>query len=348
MDETETPGAALDAAPEAALDTAPAEASEAAPERGPELPPFVTATKPATDIRTRIQEAGGLSLDRLPMLSVVFDRLATACSDAAKHLAASTTFYSLSGVESGRFGEFLDAYDANAVVGIFQAPEWDGHVLVGLDRDFLYTMVEVLFGSDGAEPPVEDERTFSAIELRIAQMVFEQVGKALESSFGLVSQTAFRLERMETRMEFAVIGRRSNKAVQAKFLLQALNRGGEMFLIIPQTVLNPLRPALGKVLTGESAARDPRWAEQIAAEVQKTTVRLRAVLEERHLTLGEIAGLKVGQVLTLDATPTTRIKLEGNDRPLFWCRAGQSQGSYVLRVEESINPEKEGGHGLLG
>ena len=253
------------------------QAFDAAPEAAPALPPFVTAIKPAADIRARIQEAGGLSLDRLPMLHVVFDRLATACSDAAKHLAASPTFYSLSGVESGRFGEFLDAYDANAVVGIFQAPDWDGHVLVGLDRDFIYTMVEVLFGSDGSEPPVEDERTFSAIELRIAQMVFEQVGKALESSFGLVSRTAFRLERTETRMEFAVIGRRSNKAVQAKFLLQALNRGGEMFLIIPQTVLNPLRPALGKVLTGESAARDPRWAEQIAAEVQKTTVRLRAV-----------------------------------------------------------------------
>ena len=329
-------------------------AVEAVP--APELPPFVTAAKPvdkpadkpAADIRARIQEAGGLSLDRLPMLSVVFDRLATACSDAAKHLAASSTFYSLSGVESGRFGEFLDPHDSNAVVGIFHASSWDGHVLVGLDRDFIYTMTEVLFGSDGSEPPVEDERTFSAIELRISQMVFEQVGKALESSFGLVSQTAFRLERTETRMEFAVIGRRSNKAIQAKFLLQALNRGGEMFLIIPQTVLNPLRPALGKVLTGESSARDPRWAEQIAAEVQKTTVRLRAVLEERHLTLGEIAGLKVGQVLTLDATPATRIKLEGNDRPLFWCRAGQSQGSYVLRVEDAINPEKEGGHGLLG
>lgn len=306
------------------------------------------AQKPATDIRARIQEAGGLSLDRLPMLSVIFDRLATACSDAAKHQASSSTFYSLSGVESGRFGEMLDAYDANAVVGIFHAPEWDGHILVGLDRDFIYTMVEVLFGADGSEPPVEEERNFSAIELRIAQMVFEQVGKALESSFGLVSQTPFRLERMETRMEFAIIGRRSNKSVQAKFLLQALNRGGEMFLIIPQTVLNPLRPALGKVLTGESAARDPRWAQQITAEVHKTAVRLRAVLEERHLTLGEIAGLKVGQVLELDATPATRIKLEGNDRPLFWCRAGQSQGAYVLRVEEAINPEKEGADGLLG
>jgi flagellar motor switch protein FliM len=218
---------------------------------------------------------------------------------------------------------------------------------VGFDRDFIFTMVEVLFGADGAEQPVEDERSFSAIELRIAQMLFEQVGRALEASFALVSRTPFILERTETRMEFAVIGRRSNKSVQAKFLLQALNRGGEMFIIIPQTVLNPLRPSLAKVLTGASTARDPRWAHQIAAEVQRTAVTLRAVLEERHLTLGEIAGLKVGQVLTLDATPTTRIKLEGNDKPLFWCQAGQSQGAYVLRIEDTISQDKEGaGHGL--
>ena len=61
------------------------QAFDAAPEAAPALPPFVTAIKPAADIRARIQEAGGLSLDRLPMLHVVFDRLATACSDAAKH-----------------------------------------------------------------------------------------------------------------------------------------------------------------------------------------------------------------------------------------------------------------------
>ena len=64
-----------------------------------------------------------------------------------------------------------------------------------------------------------------------------------------------------------------------------------------------MRPALAKVLTGDSAARDPAWTQQIATEVQKAQVTLRAVLEERTLTLGEIAGLKVGQVIGLDATP---------------------------------------------
>lgn len=297
--------------------------------------------QPSVDLKTRLKEAGGLSLERLPMLHVVFDRLTTACADNLKHLVASSVFFSFNGVRSGPFGEMLDAYDNDAVAGIFHAAEWDSHILVAFDRDFIFTMVEALFGSDGGEPPVEDERPFSQIELRLAQMMFEQIGKALESSFSLVSATPFRLERTETRMEFAVIGGRSNKAVEAKFMLQALNRGGEMVVVIPQSVINPMRPQLAKVLTGDTAARDPRWTRQMAAEVQKAEVTLRAVIEERHLTLGEIADLKVGQVLTLDATPSTRVMLEGNDRPLFWCHMGQAQGSYVLRVDEAIAQGQE-------
>lgn len=296
----------------------------------------------AADIRARLIEAGGLSLDRMPMLNVVFDRLTSGCSDNLKPLVASPVYFAFNGFASGRFGEMLDAYENNAVAGIFHAPEWDSHILVGLDRDFLFTMVEALFGSDGGEPPVEDERAFSSLEIRLAQTILEQVGRALESSFSLVSATPFRLERTETRMEFAVIGGRNNKAVEAKFTIQALNRGGEMFLILPQSVINPMRPALSKVLTGDTAARDPKWTQQIAAEVQKAEVTLRAVLEERLLTLGEIADLKVGQIIGLDATPSTRVKLEGNDRPLFWCHMGQAQGSYVLRVDEAIAQDKEG------
>jgi flagellar motor switch protein FliM len=103
-----------------------------------------------------------------------------------------------------------------------------------------------------------------------------------------------------------------------------------------------MRPALSRVLTGDSAGRDPKWTQQISAEVQKARVTLRAVLEERTLTLGEIADLKIGQVLELDATPATRVKLEGNDRPLFWCHMGQAQGSYMLRVDEVIAQDKGG------
>jgi flagellar motor switch protein FliM len=301
----------------------------------------MSGTHSATDIRDMLLDAAGLSLDRLPMLHVIFDRMSTSCAEHLRHMAASPMYYSLSGLESGRITEILEMYEANAVAGIFHAPEWDSHILIGFDRDFIYTMVEVLFGSDGSEPPVEEARGFSNIELRMAQTLFEQVAKSLQASFSLVVDTKFKLERIETRMDFAVIGRRNNQAIAAKFLLQALNRGGEMFVIIPQSVLNPMRKVLSQVVTGESSGRDPRWMKQIATEVKKTEVTLKAVLEERFLSLGEIADLKVGDVIELQATPRSRVKLEGNQQGLFWCHMGQSEGSYVLKVDELIDQEKE-------
>ncbi|WP_112664665.1 flagellar motor switch protein FliM [Microvirga flavescens] len=294
-----------------------------------------------TDIRDRLLDAAGLSLDRLPMLHVIFDRMSTYCADHLRHLAASPMYYSLSHIESGRIGDILESYESNAIAGVFNATEWDSQVLVGFDRDFLFTMVEVLLGADGSEPPVDEERGFSNIELRISQAIFEQMGKALQASFALVADTAFKFERLETRMDFAVIGRRNNQAVVAKFLLQALNRGGEMFVIIPQSVLNPMRQTLARVLSGDSSARDPRWTKQIASEVKRTEVSLRAVLEERHLTLGELADLKIGQVLELQATPRSRVKLEGNEQALFWCHVGQAEGSYVLRIDDFVDQEQE-------
>ncbi|APT30631.1 MULTISPECIES: FliM/FliN family flagellar motor switch protein [Methylobacterium] len=295
----------------------------------------------ANDIRDRLLDAAGLSLDRLPMLHVILDRAATFCAEQLRHLAASPVYFSLSNVESQRFGDILEPYEANAVAGIFKAPEWDSHILVGFDRDFIFTMVEALLGADGSEPPLDEERSFSNIEMRIAQRLFEQIGKAMQSAFALVADTPFKLERTELRMDFAVIGRRNNQAVAAKFVLQALNRGGEMFIVIPQSVLNPMRQSLARILVGETSARDSRWTKQIAGEVQKTPVTLKAILEEKQLTLGEIAELSVGQVLELRATPRSRVKLVGNDRDLFWCDVGQEEGGVVLRVDRFIDQDQE-------
>ncbi|SHO63242.1 flagellar motor switch protein FliM [Pseudoxanthobacter soli DSM 19599] len=293
------------------------------------------------DIRDMLLDAAGLSLDRLPMLHVVFDRLAAFCADSLRHLAASQAYYSLSHVESGRIGDILEVYEANAIAGVFHVPTWDTHVIVGFDRDFVFTIIEVLFGSDGSEPPLDEERSFSNIELRVAQALFEEIAKALQMSFALVSDVQFKFERVETRMDFAVIGRRNNLAVAAKFLLQAIGRGGEMFVIIPQSALTPMRQQLARVVSGESSGRDPTWARQIRSEVQRAEVSLRAILEERQIELGEVADFHIGQIIQLQATPLSPVKLECNDQALFWCSLGQSEGNYKLKIEDVVSYEQE-------
>jgi len=130
-------------------------------------------------------------------------------------------------------------------------------------------------------------------------------------------------------------------SVCANVMLQALYRGGQMFLIIPHSALNPLRQKLTHVVVGDARASDPNWREKMEAEVQRTDVKLDAVLEEREMTLADVAKFQVGQVIELDSTPRSLARLESNNQVLFWCKIGQMDGFYAMQVADPVDQKRE-------
>jgi flagellar motor switch protein FliM len=286
-------------------------------------------------------DAAGISIDRMPMLNVIFDRMAATCTDSLQPMAGTPCYFSVSGISNGRVGDIIKEYEANAVAAVLYAEQWDTRILIMLDGDFVFTMVEALFGSDGAEPPIDVERSFSNIELRVVQVLFERFAKALQSAFSAISNVTFRLERVETAMASLAIGRSGNMSICANIMLQALYRGGQMFLIIPHSALNPLRQKLAHVVVSDGRAADPNWREQMESEVHRTEVTLSAVLEQRILPLGDVAKFHVGQVLELDATPRTLARLESNNQVLFWCQIGQRDGYYAMQVADPVDQKRE-------
>lgn len=292
-------------------------------------------------ITDRLLDAAGISVDRLPMLPVVFDRMARVMADAMRQKSPSPSYVSVSCIENTRIGDVLDEFEANALVAVLYSPEWDARVLIGFDRDFIFTMIDVLLGADGTEPPIDEERSFSNIETRIARTIFEVALKALEESFSPIAATSLKIERIESRMDFAVVGRRNNPAMVARLLLQAIGRGGEIFVVMPHSTLNPLRQNLSQVLSGEMSSRDKQWTQHFHNEIQRTEVKLEAILEEREFTLADLCDLQVGQVIELQATARSPVTLACNQQPVFTCQLGQLDGSYTLQIEDLIHEEKD-------
>jgi flagellar motor switch protein FliM len=267
--------------------------------------------------------------------------MAVTCTESLQPMAGTPCYFSVNGITNGRVGDIVKDYESNAVAAVFYAEQWDTRVLIVLDGDFVFTIVEAMFGSDGAEPPMDVERAFSNVELRVAQALFERFAKALQSAFAATSEVTFTLERVETAMASLAVGRTGNMSICANMMLQALYRGGQMFIIIPHSALNPLRQKLAHVLVGDGRAADPNWREQMESEVQRTEVTLSAVLEERMITFADVARFHVGQVLELEATPRTLAKLESNNQVLFWCQIGQLDGYYALQVADPVDQKRE-------
>jgi len=151
----------------------------------------------------------------------------------------------------------------------------------------------------------------------------------------------FRLDRIETRLDFVAIAPRTAFGVRTKLKIRILGRESNVFVLIPQTALNSVRQDLGRDLSAELSVRDPRWTMQIQKEIGQTEITVRGLIEERHFSLEDIAGLKEGQVLTLQATAKTRVKLECNAEHIFWCDLGQADGYYTLRIQDFVNQEQE-------
>ena len=58
-------------------------------------------------------------------------------------------------------------------------------------------------------------------------------------------------------------------------------------------------------------------------------------------TLGDIASLRAGEVLALQANAKTQVRLECNAEPLFFCDLGQADGVYTLRTDDFVDQEQE-------
>jgi flagellar motor switch protein FliM len=296
----------------------------------------------------RLFDSAGISIERMPMLRVIFDRLAMLCSENARQLSTAPAYFTVNSIKTERLGKVLEAAEGKATVSVLLAQAWDARIMVGLDNKLVFALVEALFGGDGSEAPYAENRALTNIEMRVAQKTFDLITRSLQSAFSVIQETHFKFERSETRMDFAVIAPRNSFAVLAKLNLRILGRSGEIFVLLPQAALNPIRQSLSVDHTNDVAAADPRWTRQIETEVSKAEVIVQAILEEEGFTLGDIAALKVGNILRLKSTPRSRVKLECNDEPLFWCQLGQADGNYTLRVDDAVDKEQDFLGGLVG
>jgi flagellar motor switch protein FliM len=279
--------------------------------------------------------------DPLESLKGAFERLAARCTETLGELAPVPMDLAFRDMASCPIGDAHAGFGETAMIGAFQTPDKGIRILVGADTALLDASLDAVFGADGSEP-ANGERAATRIGLRLAGTIFQRVIDELRPSLFGSKAAALELEKVYTADELPAPARRDESSVVARFGLSMLDRAGEMFVILPQSALQGVQPGAATAAGGgASAPGDTGWSKRIEQEVQRTEVTLHAVLDERQLTLGEIAGLHVGQVLALKATPRSNVKVVCNDQTMFWCELGQAQGMYTLRIKDFPDQERE-------
>ncbi len=284
---------------------------------------------------------GAKATERLTGLKASFERLAERCAENLCQLSPSPIEIALKDLAPSGEGDILAAYGELAPVAVYHAPDRRSRIVIGADLACMDAALDAVFGADGSEPPSERRYAGTGIELRLAGAIFDLIAEALRGTFAGTVAAPMERERLEPVEKLPPAARQGDGALLAKLAVTVLEREGEAFVLLPKAALQGLQKTAATAASPAATARDPRWSRLIEHEVQRTEVTLQAVLDEQKLTLGEVAGLHVGQMLTLRAGPRSQVKMVCKDQILFWCELGQADGAYTLRVKDFPDEEQE-------
>ena len=294
-----------------------------------------------SDIGERLKALAKLSIDKLPVLNTVIERMAASCVEEFRQYCQPAFGAFVNQIVTGDSWDLLEAL-SDSIATIFYCREWDARIVIGVERRLMFTIVEAMFGGEGTEPPFESTRAFTALEIRIAKAVCEFAAKALESAFSSIYEITLEPERTETALEFTTLGQTSMMMVHAAVLLQVLDQGGVMYILIPISSLNPIRQKLERERKPPPVSFDPRWTHAMHNRISTTEVQVHAFISGKQLELGELARLKPGTTIELEGTGQDVI-LECEGDRLFRGHLGQAQGYFTITVDGPADNEQGSG-----
>ena len=282
-----------------------------------------------------------VSYERLPMLEIVFDRLVRLSTTSLRNFTSDNVEVALDSISSVRFGDYLNSIPLPAILSVIKAEEWDNFGLFTVDSALIYSMIDVLLGGRRVGGNIRIEgRPYTTIEMALARRMIEVILEDTHKAFEPLTEVNFRIERLETNPRFAAISRPANAAILIELRIEMDDRGGKVEILLPYSTIEPIREQLLQMYMGEKFGRDPIWEGHLATEIFAADIEVDAILHEVKLPLSRVLGLKPGDTVMFDRSPSDPIKLRCGDVELTEAIMGHIGNNVSVRVSRPLNPPK--------
>jgi flagellar motor switch protein FliM len=292
-------------------------------------------------------DSAGQAIERLPGVVFAFEQFALNIPAAAGSLLKLESAPTLEAIRPESLFTSLGESQGK-LASVLHSVTLDARMMLIFDHKIAESLIATVFGDESVSLGERSPRAPTTIELHLVAELARRLAGALEAAFDGFTGLELRLERLERLADTYALGRRDGPAVEARLTLES--RVGPLALVVlaPQAALAPLRKQLATEPGAESGGGDPRWARQLEQGVARARVAVSAVLDELPMSLGDIAALSPGQVLTLHGSGMGRVRLECEGREMFWCKLGQGDGRYSLEIEAAVEPEDNSIESALG
>lgn len=272
---------------------------------------------------------------RMPTLELVNERFARHMRISLFNMMRRTAEVSINGVEMLKFGEYVHSLFVPTSLNMVRFRPLKGTALITMEARLVFILVENFFGGDGRYHAKIEGREFTPTERRIIQMLLKLVFEDYKEAWAPVMDVGFEYLDSEVNPAMANIVSPTEVIVVSSFHIELDGGGGDFHVVMPYSMLEPIRELLDAGVQSDKGDTDLRWSKALRDEVMDVSVGLKAKLLEIDLPLRKLMELKAGDIIPVEMPESLMVYVEG--LPTFRAKMGRSKKNNVaLKITEKI------------
>lgn len=321
--EDETPAAAAPAS----------EPKAAAPARKPKAEASAASVQPYS-LGTQERIVRG----RMPTLELINERFARLMRLGLLNYMQRAAEITTHPVKVVKYGEFMRNLVMPTNLNLVSVKPLRGTGLFVFDPSLVFLVVDNMFGGDGRFHMRVEGREFTVTEQRIIRSLLKVVFDEYQKAWQPVHPLQFEFIRAEMNSQFANVATPSEIVITSTFTVEIGNVTTEMHIVMPYSMIEPIRDLLYSAMQSDHLSSDRRWVQSMREQLHNAEVEVVASMGTTEVTLGDLLNMKVGDVIPLNVPSNIAAEIDGI--AVMECRYGTHNGQYALLVDKFVGDIK--------
>ncbi|MFJ7735223.1 flagellar motor switch protein FliM [Lysinibacillus sp. NPDC097287] len=260
-----------------------------------------------------------------------------------------TTFFSaqlrsyvqitVASVDQIPFEEFVRSIPNMTLINVFEVPPLDGNILMEINPNIAYSMLDRLMGGSGASHSNVDNLT--EIETKIMTNLFERSFDNLREAWENIAEIDPILVELEVNPQFLQMISPNETVVVISLNTIIGETSGMINICIPHVVLEPIVPNLSVRYWMQTNTKEmsPEQTQMLEKRVKQAQLPLSVELGITDITIEDFLLMQIGDVIQLDQKIADPLMLRVGTLPKFTVQPGKQGKKLAIQI---IDPLKGG------
>lgn len=273
---------------------------------------------------------------RMPILEIIYERFIRQFRVSLSNSLRKISTISMISTDLLKFGEFVNTLPIPSCMCIMRFNELRGPALIVFESKLAYAIIDSYFGGTDRPFTKIEGKEFTSIELSFMKRVMDMAISDLEEAWAPVHRIDAQYLRTEINPQFVGVVPPSDVIITTTFEVEFESASGTIMVVIPYSTIEPIKQKLSSSYQSENDVVDSLWTQSMHEHVNQSYAEAIVKLGETSITIGDLVGLQVGDIIPLNQEVSGELMVEVENVDKLACLPGEYKGSRAVQIKRRL------------